>query len=393
MTKSWLTNTWLTNAAIAVWISTNSVLILLYGLAGMKSHPAVTAAVMIGPLVVVAGTFQLRRADYLFAALAALMLASVAVNGSTTTGRDYVLLAISMASYPAFRAVGSRFDLSRFSYIMAAIVLVGTVLTAWAVVYDRSGEFKPLVLGYHEGPTVFCLTWCFLIFALLSTNMPAFQWGLAAVLIALPSFVFAAAMVRHPFVALGLTLVATAWTGSRRQLAVVGVVCLTSLVGLAARPAMSGKIIGLVVENVQKPVVSCDTEDTFAIRIILTKEALSLLPKAGLLGQGLGTFARQSCYKTEPHNIVLQVAVEAGVAAAVLLVALFIAALISAAKRARFDSVASFMFAGLVFVGIEFLMSGSLTNSALFFGLMGWAVGLPQEDAREIGAEAHLANR
>ncbi|MGY8633291.1 hypothetical protein RAD15_12510 [Bradyrhizobium sp. 14AA] len=389
-----MTKTWLTNAAIAVWISTNSVLILLYGLAGMKSHPAVTAAVMIVPLVVIARKFQLRRADFLFAALVALMVASVVVNGRTANDRDYVLLAVSLASYPALRAVGSRFDLARFSYVTAAIVLVGTLLTAWAIVYDKSGEFKPVVLGFHEGPTVFCLTWCFLVFALLSMNLPAFQWRVSAALIALPSFVFAAAMVRHPFIALALTLAATVRTGGRRQLAVVGVVCLTILVGLAARPAMSGKIIGLVMDNVQKPVVSCDTEDTFAVRIILAKEAWNLLPKAGPLGQGIGTFARQSCYKTEPHNVVLQAAVEAGIAAAVLLVALFIAALISAAKRARSDATAFFVFAGMVFVGIEFLITGSLTNSALLFGLMGWAVGLPQKDGRDTSAEPHpLANR
>ncbi|MCK1396971.1 hypothetical protein IVB45_25435 [Bradyrhizobium sp. 4] len=48
---------------------------------------------------------------------------------------------------------------------------------------------------------------------------------------------------------------------------------------------MSGKIIGLVVENV--PVLASDTQGTFAIQII-TEEALNLLPKLGLLGQGIG---------------------------------------------------------------------------------------------------------
>ncbi|MCK1387473.1 hypothetical protein [Bradyrhizobium sp. 21] len=342
---------------------------------------------MIAPLLVIARKFRPLPADYLFAALAALMVASVVVNGRTTTDREYALLALSMAAYPAFRAVGHRFDLSRFSYVTAAIVLVGTLLTAWAVVYDRSGEYKPLVLGFGEGPTVFSLTWCFLVFALVSIHLSSRQWRLAGGLIALPSFVFAAAMVRHPFIALALTLVATAKTGGRRQLAVAGVVCLSIVVGLAARPAMSGKIIGLVVQNAQKPVVSCDTEDTFAIRIILTREALTLLPKVGLLGQGIGTFAQQSCYKAEPHNVVLQAAVEVGVGAALLLAAAFILALMSVAKRARSEATASFVFAGLVFVGIEYLISGSLTNSALLFGFMGWAVGLPQNDGHETGGD------
>ncbi|MDH2352656.1 hypothetical protein QCM80_18645 [Bradyrhizobium sp. SSUT112] len=384
-----MTKTWLTNAAIAVWISTNSVLILLYGMSGTKGHAAITAAVMIAPLLVISRKFRPLPADYLFAALAALMVASVVVNGRTTNDRDYALLALSMAAYPAFRAVGHRFDLSRFSYITAALVLVGTLLTAWAVVYDRSGEYKPLVLGFHEGPTVFSLTWCFLVFAFLSMNLSSLQWRIVGGLIALPAFVFAAAMVRHPFIALALTLVATARMGSRRQIAVAGVVCLSIVIGLAARPAMSGKIIGLVLENAQRPVVACDTEDTFAIRIILTKEALNLLPKVGLLGQGIGTFAQQSCYKTEPHNVVLQVAVEVGIAAALLLAAAFISALMSVAKRARSDAAASFVFAGLVFVGIEFLMSGSMTNSALLFGFMGWAVGLPQNDGHELSGQPH----
>ncbi|WP_354254767.1 hypothetical protein [Bradyrhizobium sp. F1.13.3] len=344
---------------------------------------------MIAPLLVVSGRFRPLPADYLFAALAALMVASVVVHGRTTTDRDYALLALSMAAYPAFRAVGHRFDLLRFSYIMAALVSVGTLLTAWAVVYDRSGAFKPQVLGFNEGPTVFSLTWCFLVFAFLSMNLSWGQWRVVGGLVALPAFVFAAAMVRHPFVALALTLAATARMGNRRQIVVAGVVGLSIVIGLAARPEMSGKIIGLVFENAQKSVVACDTEDTFAIRIILTREALNLLPKVGLLGKGLGTFAQQSCYKTEPHNVVLQAAVEVGVAAALLLAAAFILAAMSARRRARSNAAASFVFAGLIFVGIEFLMSGSLTNSALLFGFMGWAVGLPQNDGHEASDQPH----
>lgn len=385
-----MTKTWLTNAAIAVWVSTNSVLVLLYGMSGTTGHAAITASVMIAPLLVISRKFQPLPADYLFATLAALMVASVLVNGRTTIDRDYALLALSMAAYPALRSVGGRFDLSRFSYITAAIVLVGTLLTAWAVIYDRSGEIKPLILGFHEGPTVFTLTWCFLVFALLSIHVRSLQWRVVGGLIAVPAFVFAAAMVRHPFIALALTLVTTARMGSRRQIAVAGVVGLSIVIGLAARPSMSGKVIGLVLENAQKSVVACDTGDTFAIRIILTKEALNLLPTVGLLGQGIGTFAQQSCYKTEPHNVVLQAAVEVGFAAALLLVAAFIWALISVAKRARSDAAASFVFAGLVFVGIEFLMSGSLTNSALLFGFMGWAVRQSQNDGREMSGEPHL---
>ena len=223
------------------------------------------------------------------------------------------------------------------------------------------------VLGFNEGPTVFTLTWCFLVFAFLSMNLSWLQWRVVGGLVALPAFVFAAAMVRHPFVALALTLAATARMGNRRQIVVAGVVGLSIVIGLAARPAMSGKIIGLVVENAQKSVVACDTEDTFANRIILTREALNLLPKVGLLARASERSLNNLAHKTEPHNVVLQAAVEVGIAAALLLAAAFISAAMSAAKRMRSNAAASFVFAGLVFVGIEFLMSGSLTNSALLF--------------------------
>ncbi|WP_194403398.1 hypothetical protein [Bradyrhizobium sp. CCBAU 53351] len=93
-----MTKTWFTNAAIAVWISANSVLVLLNGMMGGKGHPAITAAVLIAPLVVIARKFRPIPADYLFAALAVLMVASAVVNGRIASGHEYALLAISMAT-------------------------------------------------------------------------------------------------------------------------------------------------------------------------------------------------------------------------------------------------------------------------------------------------------
>ncbi|MET4040485.1 hypothetical protein ABIC03_002176 [Bradyrhizobium sp. RT6a] len=209
---------------------------------------------------------------------------------------------------------------------------------------------------------MFSLTWCFLVFALLSMNLSSLQWRVVGGLIALPAFVVAAAMVRHPFIALAVTLVATAKMGSRRQIAVAGVVGLSIVIGLVVRPSMSGKIIGLVVENAQKPVVACDTEDTFAIRIILAKEALNLLPKVGLLGQGIGTFAQQSCYKTEPHNVCTASRSRGWCCRSAAFGCCVRFGGISAAKRTHSNPAASFVLAGLIFVGIEFLMSGSPTS-------------------------------
>jgi hypothetical protein len=370
---------WLQSAALGIMVSANSVLIFLYGSVGMTGgHRFVTAAVLVAPLLLLIRGFRPLPADCLFVAFLAVAVASVVTNGRTTTDRDYVLMAVSLAAYPACRAIGSRFERSYFVYITGAIVAVGALLTAWAIVFDNSGEYKPRVLGFREGATVFSLSWCFLVFALLSLDLPWRKWLALAGLIVLPSFVFAAAMVRHPFVALCLTLVALALFSGRRRhaVAIVGVVCLSIIVGLAARPDTSNKIIGLVVQNIQKGTVSCDSEDTAGIRVVLAKEAFAMIPQVRVFGSGVGSFAKLSCYESDPHNILLQAAVELGVVAALVLIGLFSSALVAVTRRLRFDPVARFVFAGLVFVGLESLVAGSLTNSTLLFGFMGWAVGL-----------------
>jgi hypothetical protein len=384
-------NAWLQNAAFALLVSANSVLILLYGMAGKSGHPVITAAVLVAPLIVLMRGFRPLPTDYLFAAFLAVVVASIITNGRTTTDREYALLVISLAAYPACRAIGNRFDHSYFIHITGAIVAAATLVTAWAIVYDQGVEYKPRVLGFREGATVFSLSLCFLIFALVSTNLSWRKWLMIGGLIACPLVVFAAAMVRHPFIALCLALSALAvFLGQRRQIAVfVGLICLSISIGLASRPEMSSKLIGLVVQSALKPTVSCDSEDTFAIRGILVKEALTMIPTVGPFGAGIGSFAKQSCYKADPHNIVLQAAAELGVAGALILIGLFGSALVSVARRVRFHPVARFVFAGLVFLGLESLVSGSLTNAALIFGFMGWSVGLEGEARRQVSADCH----
>ena len=231
-------NAWLQNAALALLLSANSVLVLLYGMAGMPGHPVITATVLVAPLIVLMRRFRPLPADYLFAAFLAVVVASVITNGRTTTDREYALLTISLAAYPACRAVGNRFDHSYFVYITGAIVAAGSLATAWAIVYGQGVEYKPRVLGFREGATVFSLSLCFLIFALMSINLSWRKWLMISGLIAFPSIVFAAAMVRHPFIALCLALSALAvFLGQWRQIAIfVGVICLSISIGLASAP-------------------------------------------------------------------------------------------------------------------------------------------------------------
>jgi hypothetical protein len=96
-----------------------------------------------------------------------------------------------------------------------------------------------------------------------------------------------------------------------------------------------------------------------------------MIPRAGFFGIGLAGFEKASCMKQYPHNIFLQTAVELGLPAALLLLALLVIAF-----TAAFGD--SFVLAGLVFAGVEAIFSGALTGAILLFGFTGWAVGSRQ---------------
>ena len=202
-----------------------------------------------------------------------------------------------------------------------------------------------------------------------------------------PCIVLSAAMVRHPFVGIVAGFVVIGLTSARRvQVAVVCAAIVAAFaVGMLVRPATSERLIGYVVSAIA-PSVSASNDpnayisaehadcgplnwsDSITIRRALTREALAMIPSAGYFGIGLGGFAKASCMKQYPHNIFLQTAVELGLPAALLLVALVVIAFIAALGD-------SFIVAGLVFTCIEAIFSGALTNAVLLFGLMGWAVG------------------
>ena len=378
----------LRSAAVSVSISASAILVLLFGAAGVQGNSLVSGAMFATPLaalLVTSPRMRLTLGDLVFAAFVGFVAISVVVNGLGASAKDYVLLALSLTAYPAFRGLGRGFNRELFVFITGLVVLAGTIATA---IFIMRGEMAsgshPAVFGFTEASVYFAKSFAFLLFALMSSGVSLF--ALLTVMV-VPCIVLSAAMVRHPFVGIVAGFVVIGLTSARRvQVAVVCAAIVAAFaVGMLVRPATSERLVGYVVSAIA-PSVSASNDpnayvsaehadcgplnwsDSITIRRALAREALAMIPSAGYFGIGLGGFAKASCMKQYPHNIFLQTAVELGLPAALLLVALVVIAFIAALGD-------SFIVAGLVFTCIEAIFSGALTNAVLLFGLMGWAVG------------------
>jgi hypothetical protein len=68
-----------------------------------------------------------------------------------------------------------------------------------------------------------------------------------------------------------------------------------------------------VKENLKRSNFECEeTNNSVSMRRTLIRESLQILPSAGLFGIGLSSFAGISCLTRDPHNSILQAAVEFG---------------------------------------------------------------------------------
>ena len=100
----------------ACLVAPNSILVLFYGLIGSSGNSLITG-VFLTTVTVAAGLLCFRRdivllpADYLFCALVLCILSSSAFNGWTSNAKEYELLVVSLAAYPACRLI-SRADIA-----------------------------------------------------------------------------------------------------------------------------------------------------------------------------------------------------------------------------------------------------------------------------------------
>ena len=155
----------------AILVAPNSVLVLCYGLIGSSGNSLVTGA-FLTIATVAAGLLCFRRdivllpADYLFCALVFCILSSSAIQRVDQHAKEYELLVVSLAAYPACRLI-SRADIvagrSAFIWTTGIIVALGSVATAvalWQQWDDQHG--KPFVFGFDAAGTYFLGSLCFL---------------------------------------------------------------------------------------------------------------------------------------------------------------------------------------------------------------------------------------
>jgi len=388
--------------ALACLVAPHSVLVLFYGLTGSSGNSLVTAALLVIATAAVAllcfrRDIVLLPADYLFVALVLCILSSSAYNGWTSNAKEYALIVLSLAAYPACRFV-SRADIAAgrdaFIWMAGAVVVLGSVVTAvalWQQWNDQHG--KPYVFGFDAAGIYFLGSLCLLIIALVTSGrLTLRRTAVVSSLIFLPAAIFAASLVRFTFIALAGTLCLTALLSGVRQrkyvVIIAGVVLVAIAAGLLARYDQARLFAGYTIERspgaigLEKPpscYLTVNPRNSIAIRKALVQDALFLIPRSGWIGTGLDSFMNFSCIKlTEVHNSVLQAAVEFGWLGGSLLLALIVVAATSLFPLARYDDASRFVLCGLAFVVLLSLAHGRVSRDGVLFALLGCVVGLKE---------------
>lgn len=386
----------------AFLVAPNSVLILCYGLSGSSGNSLATGA-FLTIATVAAGLLCFRRdivlwpADYLFLALILCILLSSALNGRTSNAKEYELLAVSLAAYPACRLI-SRVDIvagrSAFIRTTGIIVVLGSVATAvalWQQWDDQHG--KPYVFGFDAAATYFLGSLCFLVIALVTAG--GLTWrrtALVSALIFLPTAIFAASLVRFTFLALagalGLALILSEAKQRKHVVAVGFVIFVAIAAGLLARYDQARLFADYAIERspgeigLEKPpscYLTVNPRNSIAIRKVLVQDALFLIPRSGWIGTGLDSFMKFSCIKlTEVHNSLLQAAVEFGWLGGSLLLAMMVVAGGAVFPQARYDDASRFVLCSLALVVLLSLAHGRVSRDGVLFALLGCVVGLKQ---------------
>ncbi|MDP1585730.1 MAG: hypothetical protein Q8M18_20105 [Bradyrhizobium sp.] len=389
-------------ATLAILISYSGSLVLGFGLTGSQGNSIATGSLLFGlPLLLFLFSFRnglhIQLPDFFFVGFLIAVLLSFLINpvepGST---KEYLLLVASLAGYIACRqmvAEDAAVVRSAFERITAVIVLVGAVFTA-AEIFSQwdSPPGKPFVLGFNAAGTYFMMSLGFLVLALVTVDEPRPKRTAAiSVLIFLPTVIFAAAMVRFTFIALAGSLFVAmilAERGKRWHVVAIGfTIFLAVVVGQSARYQTAMMYAGYAVEKtaevrtVASEMPSCrlavNTRNSIAIRQALAKDAIYLLPTAGLVGTGLDSFLRFSCIKAhQVHISILQATVEFGWLGGITFVLLIGAAFYRLFSIAKHNGAVRFILCSLVFAVLLSLAHGRVSRDSTLFALIGCAVGV-----------------
>ncbi|WP_354264274.1 O-antigen ligase family protein [Bradyrhizobium sp. GM2.2] len=401
-------------------ISSVPLTILVAGVLGNTRNPAITAALLGGPIIGLLGfsrwsNFERNEVDLFFCAFAITAIASIVANGLPPP-KSLSLFALSLMAYPACRFGPRRREPGAFIVITSIIVLIGTVVSAVALISQwNDGHGKPLVFGlFDHAAAAFLFSLAILVIALVVENtLTPKKATFVAIAITIPTAVFAAAQVRFTFVALGLALAQCWLIVSKQQrfyvLAIVGAVVLSTFVGLISRQNVSARFLYQAVAPVPSPPVpetiakslegsadpgtiantaaarrmgvrlthsdrECEEKDnSISMRRTLISESLQIIPSAGLFGIGLSSFAGISCLTRDPHNSILQAAVEFGPLGGLFLTL----TILSVVRRLWMirdhgSSEVNFVLCTFTFIAIMDMAHGHLINEILLFALAGY---------------------
>jgi hypothetical protein len=388
---------------LATALSTSSILVLGFGLAGTSGNSIMTGALLAGSLLSI-GIVCFRRsislavADYVYLAFVATVLLSSLLNGEGSNAKEGLLLAISLAAYPAGRLV-TGVDLAgikpSFLVLIGLIVALGTAATAVALVQQWNDQHgKPIVFAFDASdaaPSNFLQSLSLLILAVVAMfKLTPRRTLLISALIFLPIAIYAASLVRFTFIALaGGLFVALVFSEARQRKHVftIGVVIFVAIVaGLGARYAKARIFADFATEKTRGVITwqrppSCDLvinpNNSIAIRKALTLDAVYLIPRAGPVGTGLDSFMNFSCIRnTEVHNSFLQAGVEFGWAGGILLALTAVLVWRSLAPLARHGGAPLFVLSALTFAILLSMAHGRLSRELPLFLLLGIAGGI-----------------
>ncbi|MFH1344565.1 MAG: hypothetical protein ABIL01_25700 [Pseudomonadota bacterium] len=389
-------------ATLAILISYSASLVLGFGLSGSQGNRIATGLLLFGlPLLLFLLSFRnglrIQPPDFIFAGFLVAVLLSFVLNPvEPNSTKEHLLLVASIAGYLACRpmvAEDAAVVRSAFERVTAVIVLVGAVFTAAEIFNQWDGPpGRPLVLGFNAAGTYFMMSLGFLILALVTVDEPRPKRTAAiSALIFLPTVIFAAAMVRFTFIALAGSLFVAmilAERGKRWHVVAIGfTIFLAVVVGLSARHKTAMMYAGYAVEKTAEvrtaasEMPSCsltvNMRNSIAIRKALARDAIYLLPTAGLVGTGLDSFMRFSCIKAhQVHISILQATVEFGWLGGISFVLLIGAALYRLFLVSKHNGAVRFILCSLVFAVLLSLAHGRISRDSTLFALIGCAVGV-----------------
>lgn len=410
------TRTAMYGVVLASLLSANAIFVLIYSAAGVTGSSIFTGAFFVTCEVCLLSIayrrdIEMDLADWFFVAFLVSIAGSLFMNGDTAPLKDWLIFAVSLASYVCCRFVRSEYLAclrTTYLWIASPIVAIGTVITAYFLILQWNDlHGKPLVFGF-DAATNFLSAFGFLVIALVTTPLTLRCRVVLSALVFLSVGIFAAAMVRFYFVAIVVALFLAAVLSSGRQRVYIAIIIATMLagatVGLLARFDTAKVLMTYAIQEtetstIQKTVASTrekynrtemvenivppscnldiDLNNSVAIRKALLRDAFYVIPSAGLFGLGLDSFLTLSCIKgIEVHNSILQAAIEFGWLGALFFLLLIGVAGYRLLPLSRKDDGARFVFCSLAYVTIVSMAHGRVSHDLLLFAFIGLAVGI-----------------